>query len=49
MWGSDWPVLLLSGWNYSDWLDHSLRFIQDRVPERVQGIFRSSAESFYGL
>ncbi len=49
MWGSDWPVLLLSGWNYSDWLDHSLRFIQDRAPERVQGIFRSSAESFYGL
>lgn len=48
MWGSDWPVLLLSGDTYSDWFDTALR-LSDVDGVARQRLFAGAAEQFYGL
>jgi L-fuconolactonase len=48
MWGSDWPVLLLSGDNYSDWLDTALR-LSGLSGARKERLLAGAAEQFYGL
>lgn len=48
MWGSDWPVLLLSGSRYEDWYRDAARLTGLEGPARDQ-LFRGAAAQFYGL
>jgi L-fuconolactonase len=48
MWGSDWPVLLLSGDSYSDWFEAAVR-LSGLSDARRKRLFKEAAEGFYGL
>ncbi|WP_420140727.1 amidohydrolase family protein [Sphingomonas sp.] len=48
MWGSDWPVLLLSGDGYPDWLDTALR-LSGLSGAKKERLLAGAAEQFYGL
>ncbi len=49
MWGSDWPVLLLSGWRYDAWLNHALETVRKTHPAQLEAIFQTAGVSFYGV
>lgn len=48
MWGSDWPVLLMSGDSYSDWVAvaRELAGVEGASRDRL---FRGAAAEFYGI
>lgn len=48
MWGSDWPVLTLSGDGYGRWLDDARRLTQ-RFALDEERLFSGCAAEFYGL
>lgn len=48
MWGSDWPVLHLSGDNYREWAETADRLAGLDGPARTR-LFAGAAAEFYGL
>ena len=48
MWGSDWPVLLLSGDNWRRWHDDAVRMASAAGAD-VDLLFSGAATAFYGL
>ena len=48
MWGSDWPVLLLSGDGWRRWHDDALRFAGQAVAD-TERLFAGAAADFYAL
>jgi L-fuconolactonase len=48
MWGSDWPVLLMSGDNYGDWAADAAR-ISGVKGAAYDRLFAGAAAEFYGL
>ena len=48
MWGSDWPVLHLSGDSYRDWTMTAARLAGLDGPARAR-LFAGAAAEFYGL
>lgn len=48
MWGSDWPVLCLSGDSYCDWYEDALR-LTGLSGERQARLFAGAATQFYAL
>lgn len=48
MWGSDWPVVLLSGDDWRQWHDDALR-IASRAGADIEQLFRGAAIDFYAL
>lgn len=48
MWGSDWPVLELSG-RYSDWLSQAELWLADGPAAARDAVFGGNAARFYGL
>ncbi|WP_206239891.1 amidohydrolase family protein [Novosphingobium terrae] len=49
MWGSDWPVLHMSGDRYADWLNLSRRLTQGLDDTQSSALFGATALRFYGL
>ena len=47
MWGSDWPVLLLSGWSYDEWLSYAITLIRKISTCQLDSIFYASSTRFY--
>ncbi|TXC72669.1 amidohydrolase family protein [Sphingomonas ginsenosidivorax] len=47
MWGSDWPVLLLSGDRYDDWLGYAREVVRSTTPDEVDAVFGETAREFY--
>jgi L-fuconolactonase len=48
MWGSDWPVLLLSGDTYRQWFDEAARLSALEGPA-LERLFCGAAHEFYNL
>jgi L-fuconolactonase len=48
LFGSDWPVMLLSG-NYAKWKNLIENYMTDFTPEEKQKVFNENASSFYNL
>jgi L-fuconolactonase len=48
MWGSDWPVLLLSGDHWRRWLDDSIR-LSGKAGADADRLFAGAAIDFYAL
>ncbi|WP_242123373.1 amidohydrolase family protein [Sphingobium sp. Sx8-8] len=48
MWGSDWPVLLLSGDSYADWVADAVR-LSGLSDEPLERLLAGAAEDFYHL
>lgn len=48
MFGSDWPVMLVSG-IYVQWKSLLDKYIEDRLPEEKEAFFGGNAEQFYGI
>jgi len=48
MWGSDWPVLLLSGDDWRRWLDDSIR-LSGKAGADADRLFAGAATDFYAL
>ncbi len=49
MWGSDWPVLLLSGDRYDDWLRFVREIVRSTAPGEMDPVFGKTARDFYRL
>ncbi len=49
MWGSDWPVLLLSGDRYDDWLAFAREAVRSAAPDEMAAVFVGAARDFYRL
>ncbi|WP_019832585.1 amidohydrolase family protein [Sphingomonas sp. PR090111-T3T-6A] len=49
MWGSDWPVLLLAGDSYKDWLTDAERLAAPTDEAARRHLFHDAAARFYGL
>ena len=49
MFGSDWPVLLISRDSYTDWLDCARHYAGLQDPAQLDALFRGTAREFYGL
>lgn len=47
MWGSDWPVLLLSGDGHADWLTFARAAVAAIAPDRMQAVFDGAARDAY--
>jgi len=48
MWGSDWPVLRLSGDDFAQWVADADRLTGLHGPARDR-LFRGAAAAFYGM
>lgn len=48
MWGSDWPVLLLSGDGWHRWHD-DLRHLAGLAGAQIDRLFAGAATEFYSL
>lgn len=49
MWGSDWPVLLLAGDRYTDWVADAERLAAPADEAARRSLFHDAAVRFYGL
>ena len=48
MWGSDWPVMLLSG-IYVQWKSLLEKYMENYFPEEKEAVFEMNALKVYGL
>jgi L-fuconolactonase len=53
MWGSDWPVIKLAEGNvamdYSQWLDFSMRALENTSVDDIEHVFTKNASAFYPI
>ncbi|WP_438383132.1 amidohydrolase family protein [Asaia sp. BMEF1] len=49
LWGSDWPVCLLTGKTYGDTLDFARNSVSHFARDRAESIFSDASVAFYGL
>ena len=49
LWGSDWPVLELSGLAYADWLQISRVLLQNLDAKQRMAVFADTARRIYRL
>jgi L-fuconolactonase len=48
MWGSDWPVVNLSG-SYARWFAATVALLAGRTPDERAWVMGGTARRFYGL